>query len=113
MTDNLDTLTNLFDSFTENLSHHKDHKQNDRSSLSKNKDDPSPAAVVSTHKTIVGTMDRIQVDHGIESMIDETNEDEHGRMKNTPLSYPAKKNEFKLFCDTVYGGTKIEKRYTI
>ena len=108
MADNLDTLTNLFDSFTENLSRRKDPQQKVPPSTSQIKDEP-----VSPHKTIVGTMDSTQVDHGIESMIDETNVDEHGRMKNTPLSYDAKKNEFKLFCDTVYGGTKIEKRYTI
>ena len=108
MADNLDTLTNLFDSFTENLSRPKDPQPKVPSSLSQIKDEP-----VSPHKIIVGTMDSTQVDHGIESMIDETNVDEHGRMKNTPLSYDAKKNEFKLFCDTVYGGTKIEKRYTI
>ena len=55
-------------------------------------------------------MDNTQVDHGIETMIEDTNLDEYGRMKNTPLSYEAKKNEFRLFCDTMYPGQKVEKR---
>ena len=55
----------------------------------------------------------MQVDHGIETMIEETNLDEHGRMKSTPLSYKANKNESRLFCDTIYPGQKVEKRYTV
>ena len=58
-------------------------------------------------------MDNMQVDHGIESMIEETNVDKHGRTKNTPLSYQAKQKEFETFCDIVYARTKMEKRYTI
>ena len=71
--------------------------------------DDSPAAGVSPPLHIVRTMDNMQVDHGIETMIEETNLDEHGRMKNMPLSYEAKKNEFRLFCDTMYPGQKVEK----
>ena len=43
--------------------------------------DLEPAAGVSPPLHIVRTMDNMQVDHGIETMIEETNLDEHGRMK--------------------------------
>ena len=59
-------------------------------------------------------MDNMQVNHGIESMMDETtNVDEHGKTKNTPLPYEAKQKEFEICCDIVYARTKMEKRYTI
>ena len=62
---------------------------------------------------ITETMDSSQVYHGIFSMIEETNRDEHGQMKNTPLSYEAKKLEFRLYCDAKYGGLPLERRYTV
>ena len=41
-------------------------------------------------------------------MIDETNVDEHGRTKNTPLLYKSNQTEFETFCDIVYARAKME-----
>ena len=73
----------------------------------------SLSSVAPFARGITETMDSSQVDHGIFSMIEETNRDEHGRMKNTPLSYEAKKLEFRLYCDAKYGGLPLERRYTV
>jgi len=89
-------------------------REKDPSSSPQPKDDTTfllPVAPFSRRST--ETMDSNQVDHGKFSMIEETNRDEHGRMKNTPLSYEAKKYEFRLYCDAKYGGLPLERRYTV
>ena len=73
-------------------------------------DDSSPSAPMVFGHSTIQAMDNTQVDHRIESMVidEETNLDEHGRMKNTPSKsyYEAKKDKFQLFCNTVYCGMK-------
>ena len=47
-------------------------------------------------------------------MIDKSNVDDHiRRAKNASISYKAKKKESEIFCDIVYGRTKMEKRCKI
>ena len=47
---------------------------------------------------------------GRECVDRETNVDEHGRRKNTPLAYDPKLKEFKEYCDVFHAGRPQETR---
>ena len=107
MSNHLETLNDPFNSFSKELLCQQ--QQRDPLSLPQPKDDTSPVTVLSPPLNLVRTIDNMQVDHGIESMIDETNVDKLGRTKTTPLLYQVKQKEFEAFRDIVDAGTKIKK----
>ena len=80
----LDTLVDLFDSFTENLPRRQQQENDPAPAQAEWENDSSPSAAMVFGHAAIQTMDNTQVNHGIESMINKTTLDKHGRMKNTP-----------------------------
>jgi hypothetical protein len=61
----------------------------------------------------IETLHRGDIRNGLDKLLKETDIDEYGKKKNTALAYDPKVREFNEFCDKVFGGEELYKRYIV
>ena len=73
---------------------------------------PKPS-LLGKRKLQIETISQVQMRRGAQVFLAEADMDDQGRVGNTQKAYDPKVQEFREFCDSLYGAHPAETRYTV